>query len=99
MKLRTVHKTIRKMMSGAAGPERSALRAACACVERNIPKKVTRIELCENPVRYNPFHGNCPTCKKMVTCIDCYCPTCGQRLVWETQGGHVGGEKVQSIPE
>lgn len=39
MKLRTVHKTIRKMMSGTEGPERSALRTACACIEKSIPKK------------------------------------------------------------
>ncbi|RHT20977.1 hypothetical protein DW819_08615 [Clostridium sp. AM33-3] len=83
MKLRTVHKTIRKMMSGTEGPERSALRTACACIEKSIPKKVMRIEISEEPERYNPFYGNCPTCKKMVTCMDFYCPSCGQRIKWD----------------
>ena len=73
MKLRTVHKTIRKMMSGTDGPERSALRTACACIERNIPK---------SPVDCHGPMGRCPICNMWALKEDCYCSTCGQRLVW-----------------
>lgn len=73
MKLRTVNKTIRKMMSGTEGPERSALRTACACIERSIPKSIEE---------HHDFVGHCPICRAWVTKMDCYCSNCGQRLVW-----------------
>lgn len=89
MKLIKVHENLRKMGNEATGMERRALRTACVCVEKNIPKK-TMIEVRSTDTKIGPcviFKAGttvhrCPRCKMPVTGANHYCGNCGQRIKW-----------------
>ncbi|RHS85483.1 hypothetical protein [Clostridium sp. AM42-4] len=82
MKLKDAHRIVKKMAAQADKKERTALKIACACMEKSMPKEPRSTELPETLRKLKPVMY-CRSCNAwVIPGEDRYCHVCGQRVRW-----------------
>lgn len=82
MKLKDAHHIVKKMVAQANKKERAALKIACVCMEKSMPKEPVRRELPEKLSKLTPIM-HCRSCGAWIWPEEHrYCPVCGQRMKW-----------------